>query len=244
MGPANREPSTIATDSRREPRDPPLAIPCAQAGDLFRVLVASEVRLFQDGIAALLAPLDCLQIIGTTSLPFALETTARLHPDIVLFDATRPGNLEYAKPLTDQTPAPKVVAFGVAEADTEILALAAAGVAGYVRDDGAPEDVVTVLTSAMRDELLCSPRAAAALSHHVAVLSRNGHESSGSALSKRELQIGDLIDQGLSNKEIARTLGIQATTVKNHVHNVLDKLQVHRRAEVARLLGPIPRTSR
>jgi DNA-binding NarL/FixJ family response regulator len=133
------------------------------------------------------------------------------------------------------------VAFGVAETDAEIVALAAAGIAGYVRDDAAAEDVVAVLKSTMRDELLCSPRAAATLCHHVAVLSRDGHggppaKSPAPALSKRELQIGDLIDRGLSNKQIARQLGIQVTTVKNHVHNIFDKLKVHRRGEAAACL--------
>src|SRR5712664_394390 len=163
---------------------------------------------------------------------------AELRPDVVLFDATRAGNLGYARILADQVPASKVVAFGVAETDAEIVALAAAGIAGYVRDDAAAEDVVAVLKSTMRDELLCSPRAAATLCHHVAVLSRDGHggppaKSHAHALSKRELQIGDLIDRGLSNKQIARQLGIQVTTVKNHVHNILDKLKVHRRGEAA-----------
>ena len=211
----------------------PAPISCAQTGDVFRVLVASEVRLFQEGIAALLDHLDRVRVIGTTSLHHAPVKTAELEPDIVLFDATRPANLEYAKALTDQTPAPKVVAFGVAEADAEIVTLAAAGIAGYTRDDAAPEDVVTVLASAMHGELLCSPRAAATLSRQVATLSRNGRGSSGPDLTSRELQIADLVDRGLSNKGIARRLGIQATTVKNHVHNILAKLKVHRRGEAA-----------
>ena len=63
-------------------------------------------------------------------------------------------------------------------------------------------------------------------------------------LTRREREIGALMGEDLSNKEIASRLSIEVATVKNHVHNVLDKLQVHRRAEVARLLGPIPRTSR
>jgi two-component system nitrate/nitrite response regulator NarL len=231
----------FATQFRPWPPDASAAIPREQADALYRVLVASDVRLFQAGIALLLEPADCVEIVGTTTLPHVLTKTAQLRPDIVLLDATRPSNLECAKPLTDQMPAAKVVAFGVAETGTEILALAAAGIAGYVRNDVAPEDVVTVLASAMRDELLCSPRAAATLYHQVAALSRHGQVSSDAALSKRELQIADLIDRGLSNKAIARTLGIQATTVKNHVHNILDKLNVHRRGEAAACIRSVLR---
>ena len=214
--------------------DPPAASVCSPACDLLRVLVASEVRLFRVGIAAVLEPLDRVRVVGTTDLLQASAKTAQLEPDIVLFDATRPANLEHAKRLMDHAPAPKVVAFGVAEGDSEIVALAAAGIAGYTPDDAAPEDVVAVLASAMRDELVCSPRAAATLSHQVALLSRNRQAGpSGPTLSKRELEITGLIDRGFSNKHIARLLGIQATTVKNHVHNILDKLKVHRRGEAA-----------
>jgi DNA-binding NarL/FixJ family response regulator len=110
-----------------------------------------------------------------------------------------------------------------------------------VRDDAAADDVGAILASAMRGEFLCSPRAAATLCHHVALLSRSAHaDSSATSLSKRELQIAGLIDRGLSNKEIARRLGIQAATVKNHVHNILDKLKVHRRGEAAACLRMVP----
>jgi DNA-binding NarL/FixJ family response regulator len=203
-----------------------------------RVLLASQIKLIQDALAVLLGRQRDVDIVDITSPAQALERVTELRPDIVLFDATRPGNLAYAKSLADRAPEAKVVAFGVAETDAEIVALAAAGIAGYVRDDAAAEDAVAVLRSAMRDELLCSPRAAATLCHHVALLSRSGQaeEQQLAVLSRRELQIADLLDRGLSNKEIARQLGIQAATVKNHVHNILDKLKVHRRGEAAACL--------
>jgi DNA-binding NarL/FixJ family response regulator len=202
-----------------------------------RVLVVSDIRLFQDSVAALLERECSVAIVGTARPPYAPAIAAELAPDIVLLDMTVPGNLDCAKRLAEQPPPAKVVAFGVGEVDAEIVALAAAGVAGYLRRDASIEDVAAVLASAMRDEFLCSPRDAAALCHQVALLSRNGHAGpDGTALSRRELQIARLIDRGLSNKEIARQLGIQATTVKNHVHNILDKLKVHRRGEAAACL--------
>jgi two-component system nitrate/nitrite response regulator NarL len=209
-----------------------------EIADPLRVLIVSEIRLFQDAFAALLGHQADICVVGMTDALQAPTQTDELRPDIVLFDASRPGSLGYARTLVDRAPAAKIVAFGVAETDAEIVALAAAGIAGYVRDDAAADDVVAVLRSAMRDELLCSPRAAATLCHHVAVLSRNGQralpaEAPAAVLSKRELQIGDLISRGLSNKQIARQLGIQVTTVKNHVHNIFDKLRVHRRGEAA-----------
>ena len=93
----------------------------------------------------------------------------------------------------------------------------------------------------MCDELPCSPRVAASLYRRVAVLSQAGDGICGVGnehvetvqLSRRELQIAELIDRGLSNKEIGRHLGIEAATVKNHIHNMCEKLKVHRRGEAA-----------
>jgi two-component system nitrate/nitrite response regulator NarL len=231
-------------DSEPRGKSSPVAretVPWPRTGGPLRVLVVSEITLFQDALAALLAGKAEVCVVGTTNPLQAPAQATDLRPDIVLFDATRSGNLGYARTLADQAPASKVVAFGVAETDAEIIALAAAGIAGYLPNDAATEDVLAVLKSTMRDELLCSPRAAATLCHRVAVLSRDGQAgppapSPAPVLSKRELQIGDLIDRGLSNKQIARQLGIQATTVKNHVHNILDKLKVHRRGEAAACL--------
>jgi two-component system, NarL family, nitrate/nitrite response regulator NarL len=217
----------------------PLILVGKQQSDngMLRVLVVSSVRLFQEAFTALLGRDHGISIVGAASPPQASVIAGELRPDVVLFDATRPSNLDYAKDLAEQRPAAKVVAFGVAETDAEIVTLAEAGIAGYVSDDAAAEDVAAVLASTMRDELLCSPRDAAKLCHHVALMSRNGPGGAAhTALSRRELQIASLIDRGLSNKEIARRLGIQATTVKNHVHNILDKLKVHRRGEAAACL--------
>jgi DNA-binding NarL/FixJ family response regulator len=89
----------------------------------------------------------------------------------------------------------------------------------------------------MRDELVCSPQTAASLYHEVALLSHDGGgEDLIDLLSRRESQIAHFIERGLSNKQIARQLGIEATTVKNHVHNIFDKLKVHRRADAAALI--------
>ena len=113
--------------------------------------------------------------------------------------------------------------------------------------------MVGVLERVMCNELPCSARTAASLYRHVAKLTRDiqdpstqgapgrgsdagGASSARVSLSRRELEVAQLIDCGLSNKEIGRRLGIEAVTVKNHVHNLCGKLQVHRRgAALARL---------
>jgi two-component system, NarL family, nitrate/nitrite response regulator NarL len=206
-----------------------------------RLLIVSDVRLVQEGLSALLTRERGIDVVSAADVANAQALSARLHPDVVLFDAAREGSVESVRALVASAPEAKVVAFGVRETGDEILALAAAGTAGYVTDGAESAHVVNVLERLMRDELLCSPRAAASLYRRVAALAQatgeaaTGADGSGSTplLSRRELQIAHLIDRGLTNKEIARRLGIEATTVRNHVHNMCEKLKVHRRGEAA-----------
>jgi two-component system, NarL family, nitrate/nitrite response regulator NarL len=205
---------------------------------MLRILVVSEVRLFQQGVSSVLARQPGVSVIGTADAASARARTEELRPDVVLFDAARRESITQARQFVALLPTTKIVAFGVPEANDEILALAAAGTAGYVCADAEADDVVDVLDRVMRDELLCSPQTAASLYRQVAVLSHDGnsHDCNGTAdspLSRRELQIAHLIDRGLSNKQIAHELGIEATTVKNHLHHIFDKLNVHRRGEAA-----------
>ena len=213
-----------------------------------RVLVVSNVQIVREGLYAVLREEGGVDVIGTADMARAADRCARLRPDVVLCDAARPKSVESIRELIASAPQSKVVAFGVQEADAEILALAAAGTAGYIRESARSGDVVRVLERVMRDELPCSPRAAASLYRRVAVLSQaeaDGVVSQRAAampsLSRRELQIARLIDDGLTNKQIARRLGIEAATVKNHVHNMCEKLKVHRRGEATARLRALLR---
>ena len=212
-----------------------------------RVLIVSDVRVVQEGLNSLLAQRAGIEVVSAVDMLRASDAIARLLPDVVLFDAARQDSVEFVKSLVASAPQSRIVAFGVKETAEEFLALAAAGTAGYVRDSAESNDVVNVLGQVMCDELSCSPRAAASLYRRVATLSQGSDAPNGVVngnnggnrrattvpLSRRELQIAHLIDGGLSNKEIGRQLGIEAATVKNHVHNICEKLAVHRRGEVA-----------
>jgi two-component system nitrate/nitrite response regulator NarL len=233
-----------------------------EASRTLRVLIVSDVRLVQEGLRSVLAGREEVEVVSTVDTLHAREQSARLQPDVVLFDAGRHDSVELLKDLVASAPNSRVVAFGVKETDEEILAVAAAGTAGYVCNSAESSDVVKVLEQVMCDELTCSPRAAASLYRRVAALSRvdtdavsveNGHgnandgNANGSGhvrvapLSRRELQIAHLIDCGLTNKQIGRELGIEAATVKNHVHNLCEKLDVHRRGEAAARIRAISR---
>jgi two-component system nitrate/nitrite response regulator NarL len=214
-----------------------------------RVLIVSDVRVVQEGLRSVLAKWNEVDVVSTVDLLQARDQSARLHPDVILFDAARQDSVEFLKDLVASQPHSKVVAFGVKDADDDILALAAAGTAGYICNSAESSDVVRVLEQVMCDELPCSPRASASLYRRVATLSQSGNDSVGvgnghvgaALLSPREVQIAHLIDRGLTNKQIGRELGIEAATVKNHVHNMCEKLDVHRRGEAAARVRAISR---
>jgi DNA-binding NarL/FixJ family response regulator len=153
-------------------------------------------------------------------------------PDIALLDIAMPDGTLTVRALADSAPGVRVVALGVPENDGPVLACAEAGVAGFVPRDGSLEDLVETLKRVVRGEVLCSPRIIGSLFRRVAELAAHPLPPVG-RLTQRELEILGLIDQKLSNKEIARRLTIELSTVKNHVHSILKKLQVRRRADAA-----------
>jgi DNA-binding NarL/FixJ family response regulator len=202
---------------------------------MVRVLIAAEIRLYREGLADMLRQEPGVEIVGTASgADEAVRTLRALSPDVVLVDLGSLDNAWVVRALAAAVPGTRVVALSVPNTEPDLLACAEAGLAGYVTRDGSIEDVVAAVEAAARGEVLCSPRMAATLFQRVATLALERSPAAiESRLTHRELQILDLIDQGMSNKEIARRLMIELSTVKNHVHNILEKLQVRRRTEAA-----------
>jgi two-component system, NarL family, nitrate/nitrite response regulator NarL len=198
-----------------------------------RVLIASDVRLYREGLATVLAGFRRLTIVGAIpGSELTLACLARLRPDVVLLDMALPGCLGLPAALRVEQPV-KFVAFGVSEVGG-VLACAEAGISGYVGNDGSAEDLVLTIEGALRGEVLCPPQIVGALFQRLAALVHApARDPSIPGLTRRELEIIELVDEGHSNKEIARHLRIGPATVKNHVHNILEKLQVRRRAEAA-----------
>jgi DNA-binding NarL/FixJ family response regulator len=204
------------------------------SGDRPHVLIASDVRLYREGLATILAGLGQFSIVAAVAgSDLTLAYLAHFGADVVLLDMALPGCFGLPAALRAEAPV-KFIAFAVSEGDDGVLACAEAGFAGYVGKDGCAEDLVLTINGALRGEVLCPPKIAGALFRRLAALA-NSHppDPSISGLTRRELEIVELVDQGHSNKEIARRLQIGPATVKNHVHNILEKLHVRRRAEAA-----------
>ncbi|HEY3185165.1 MAG TPA: response regulator transcription factor [Gaiellaceae bacterium] len=197
------------------------------------VVVVGEIRLYRDGLAGSLAARPGFDVLATAADVAGAVAVVRTHgPDIALVDMAMADGVAVVRAVVSAAPQVKVVA--VAVPDDDVIECAEAGVSGYVTRDGSVEDVVDMIEAVARDELPCSPRMAATLLRRVAALAANGAPHRPERrLTSREFEVLELIEAGLPNKEIARRLVIQLATVKNHVHNILEKLDVDGRAAAA-----------
>ena len=205
-----------------------------------RILIGCDVRLYSEGIGQFLSGQPGLTIVGVAGrAEEVLQQLQQLEPDLVLLDQALPDSLETLRQARRLRPGCRVIALGVPEQEEALLTWAEAGVAGLVPRNASVEDLHSIIASAVRGELHCSPSLAGTLLRRLVSRADAARDLGlGGPLTDREVEIVSLIDQGLSNKEIAVNLGIEVATVKNHVHNLLGKLQVHRRAEAAaRLRG-------
>jgi two-component system nitrate/nitrite response regulator NarL len=194
-----------------------------------KVFIASDVRLHREGLAALLRDCPSIKVMGADNVLGTQNALRVTEVEVALIDALSPSDSDTIGALRRICASVRILAFGIRETATEVLACAAAGIDGYIGMDAALHDMVAAIENAVRGELACSPKVAASLYQSV------GHSSAAvrSPLTTRELQVADLMNRGCPTKEIAWRLGVKPCTAKNHVRNILHKLQVHRRGQAA-----------
>lgn len=208
-----------------------------------RVLIASHIRLYREALGRVLEQdEEKMALVGVAeSAADAVEQIRRLAPDIVLLDMAMSDAFSVARQwgrmVTTGADAPRIVALGMAENEAEVLNCAQLGIAGFITRDASITDMLEAVEATARGEVHCSPKIAGSLFRRVAALSGNSR-AAANALTARESQILRLLQQGMSNKMISRSLGIELPTVKNHVHSILGKLGLHRRTEAISLLYP------
>jgi two-component system nitrate/nitrite response regulator NarL len=208
---------------------------------MIHLLIVSEIPLHREGLALRLSTEPDMQVVGSSdSITDTLPAARAGEADVVLLDLapTWDNQCELAAAVR-AAPDAHFVSLAEVDSDNEVVAWAEAGAAGIVDRKGSPVELREVLETVMRGELHCSSRVAAALLRRVQALAQ-GRRPSGdpNRLTQRECDILLLISRGLTNKQIARELGLQLPTVKNHVHNIFEKLDVHSRAEAVALAVP------
>jgi DNA-binding NarL/FixJ family response regulator len=203
-----------------------------------RLVIASPVRLVREGLAASLHGRDGVSVVDAVSLDAqGIDRIAAAAPDAVLVDLGQSDALATARLLRSASPEAKLVAFALDEIDAGVFACAAAGFSSYVPRESGTDELLRALADAMDGRMHCAPHIAAAMFRRLADFLRDtAPRAALPALTMRESEILALAEKGRSNKEIARDLAISCATVKNHMHNILQKLQVSRRGQaVARL---------
>lgn len=202
------------------------------------VVVYSPVRLFADGVAACLdAQQDTLAVACHDVQSLGAEVERR-KADVVLVDVTDRRALEHGRALIQAFPGIKAIALALPEAAEDVIACADAGFVSYVPRNACVEDMCEVLRRALRDEVFCDPKVSGGLLRELRRRQAMAAPASepGDELTRREREVLRMLGRRMSNKEIARQLCLSTATVKNHVHAILTKLNVHARSEaLARL---------
>jgi DNA-binding NarL/FixJ family response regulator len=181
---------------------------------------------------AVVAAYACLEANG--------EALLKSSPDVLLLQFGMGRSPEGLHILRTSRQDAKTIVIGVPNTDDDILScIEGEGAAGYVLMDASIDDLIRNVHAIVNGETLCSPRIASLAFGRVSTLARRSSSmpaQNGACLTRRESEIAKLIDQGLSNKEIAARLYIEVSTVKNHIHNILDKLQLHNRYSAVKYL--------
>jgi two-component system nitrate/nitrite response regulator NarL len=197
-----------------------------------RVAILSVVRLYAEGVAEYLRGRGNVSVIGIARNFAELNKLMESVPiDLILCDTSERETAAEVRQLASCYTDVRIIAVALAETETEISVWAEAGICAYVPRHASLVQLYTAIIGAMRGELRCSPKITGWLLRELR--HRPDRSQIGERLTSREIQTLHLISQGLSNKDIARELGISVATVKNHVHSVLEKLRVRSRSQAA-----------
>jgi two-component system, NarL family, nitrate/nitrite response regulator NarL len=205
-----------------------------------RVFLAAAVRMYEEGLGAMIGDDPRFQLVGTASSRHAmLGAIAALDapPDVVLIDLGRAEGVSAVRALGRTAPQAGVVALAVGDDDEEVVAFAEAGAVGLVPRESSVAQLTDLIESVACGGSPCAPRIGAVLLRRIAARAAEARSlGDPRPLTLREREVARLIDRGLSNKEIGTRLRIQLPTVKNHVHSILEKVDVSRRSEAVAVL--------
>lgn len=206
-----------------------------------RVLLVEDQPLFRGAVAALLARQPGIEVVGEAENGVTgVEMAVALRPDLVIMDVEMPvmNGVEAVRQIRAQVLDVKVIMLTVSDADEHVVQAMRNGAHGYLLKNLRPDQLFDMIASVMRGETPISPAVAGGLLRHLSIESPEhpvvaAPAEPGQQVTRRELEILRLVANGLSNKEIGRQLSITEGTVKNHIHNALEKLHLTNRSQAA-----------
>jgi len=197
------------------------------------VLIADDHTLFRDGLVALLNSVDDIRVVGTAQDGLeAVQQAAASQPDVILMDILMPelNGIEATRTIIQASPHIGVIMLTMFEDDESIFSAMRAGARGYILKGADQDDVLRAIRAVNRGEALFGPSVATRLMDYFKVPESEPSQAFPE-LTERENEILALIAQGTSNYEIAEQLNISLKTVRNHVSNIYNKMQVTDRVQ-------------
>ena len=208
--------------------------------DQIRILIADDHPLFRDGLRALLESVPDMQVIGEVATGNeAMAQAASLQPDVILMDIKMPGlnGIEATRRILQTSPHIRILVITMFEDDESVFAAIRAGARGYLLKGAVQEETLRAIRAVASGEAIFGPAIAERLMHYFGgtrPTARSGPAQFFPELTDREYEILAFLAQRKSNAEIAAHFVLSPKTVRNHVSNILSKLQVADRAEAMR----------
>jgi two-component system NarL family response regulator len=223
---AGLEAAGQAADARRQPEP-------------IRVLIADDHALFRRGLEMVLEEEDDIDLVGQASDGSeARVKVGESLPDVVLMDIRMPRStgIEACRAMKEAVPSTKIVMLTISDEEEDLFEAIRAGASGYLLKDIPLDEVAEAVRSVHGGQSLISPAMAGKLLTEFATLARRTDDEPvqqvpAPKLTDREMEVLKLVAKGMNNRDIARELFISENTVKNHVRNILEKLQIHSRME-------------
>ena len=205
-----------------------------------RVMIIDDNRLVREGLRVLLDEQPDLRVVAAAEdRATGLHQVAEFTPHIVLVDAALDNgdSFEFVALLRRTASEVKVIVMDLLPAPEDVIEFVKAGANGFIMKDATVEDLVSTIRSVALGADVVPPALTGTLLSHIAQQAAAVRQVPGAAdavrMTKREKEIMNLIAEGMSNKEIAQNLNIATYTVKSHVHNILEKLALHSRLQIA-----------
>jgi len=204
-------------------------------GEPIRVVVVDNEELFRRGLTMLLAVEDDIEVVGEASDGIAAtELAASTAPDVILMDVRMPkrSGLEACVTIKEVAPIVRIIMLTASDEEADLYEAVKMGAVGYLLKDSSIDGVAQAVRVVADGQSLISPSMATKLLDEFKQMSRSDrNQASIPRVTARELEVLKLVAQGLTNREIGKRLFISENTVKNHVRNILEKLQVNSRMD-------------